>query len=166
MAQRTDRPYDVVLLGATGFAGRLTAEYLAGNAPAGCRWALAGRNRDKLAALRDELTAIDPSCADLPLLSADVTQERSLRELTESTRVIATTVGPYVLYGDGLVAACAASGTDYLDLTGEPEFVNVSYVRHHRRAVGTGARIVHSAGFDSVPHDLGAYFTVQQLPSG
>jgi short subunit dehydrogenase-like uncharacterized protein len=177
MAQRTGRPrpsssdrssdrhYDVVVFGATGFAGRLTAEYLARHAPAGCRWALAGRNPRKLAAVRDEMAAINPSCADLPLLSADVEDERSLRDVAESTRVIATTVGPYVLYGDGLVAACAVAGTDYLDLTGEPEFVNLSYVRHHRTAQESGARLIHAAGFDSIPHDLGAYFTVRQLPS-
>ena len=172
MAQRTGRPrpstptrpHDIVVFGATGFAGRLTAEYLAHHAPAGCRWALAGRNPAKLAAVRDALAEIDPACAELPLLTADVEDERSLRAVAESTRVVVTTVGPYVLYGDGLVAACAAAGTDYLDLTGEPEFVNVSYVRHHRTALDSGARLIHAAGFDSVPHDLGAYFTVQQLP--
>src|SRR4051794_12295674 len=152
------RPYDVVLLGATGFAGRLTAEYLAGAAPADCRWALAGRNPDKLARVRDELAALHPALPVPELITADITRERSLRELAASTRVVATTVGPYVLYGDGLVAACAAAGTDYLDLTGEPEFVDVCYVRHHATALESGARIVHAAGFDSIPHDLGAYF--------
>src|SRR3954471_11531069 len=160
------RPHDLVVFGATGFAGRLTAEYLARTAPSACRWALAGRSRDKLARVRDDLTAIDPACADLPLLAADVDDERSLRALAETTRVVATTVGPYVLYGDGLVAACAAAGTDYLDLTGEPEFVDVSSVRHHATALDSGARIVHAAGFDSIPHDLGAYFTVRELPEG
>jgi short subunit dehydrogenase-like uncharacterized protein len=158
------RPYDVVVFGATGFAGRLTAEYLARNAPPECRWALAGRNQAKLAAVRDDLAAIDPSLAKLPLLSADVTDAASLREIATCTRVVITTVGPYALYGNALVEACAAAGTDYLDLTGEPEFVNTCYVRHHRAAMESGARIVHSAGFDSIPHDLGAYFTVLQLP--
>jgi short subunit dehydrogenase-like uncharacterized protein len=156
--RNAERPYDVVVFGATGFAGRLTAEYLARSAPAGCRWALAGRSAERLARVQAELEV------DVPLLTADVMDERSLRELTEATRVIATTVGPYVLYGDGIVAACAATGTDYLDLTGEPEFVDTTYVRHHAHATDTGARIVHAAGFDSIPHDLGAYFTVQQLP--
>ncbi|HET6876469.1 MAG TPA: saccharopine dehydrogenase NADP-binding domain-containing protein [Jatrophihabitans sp.] len=160
------RPFDITVFGATGFVGRLTAEYLARHAPASCRWALAGRNRDKLEAVRADLSAITPSCADLPLLSADVSDLGSLRELADSTRVVISTVGPYVLYGDGLVAACAAAGTDYLDLTGEPEFVDTCYVRHHRTALESGARIVHAAGFDSIPHDAGALFTVQQLPEG
>jgi short subunit dehydrogenase-like uncharacterized protein len=158
------RPYDVVVFGATGFAGGLTAEYLARNAPPDCRWALAGRNPDRLAEVRSRLVDVDPALADLPLLSADVTDPNSLRQVADSARVVITTVGPYVLYGEALVAACAAAGTDYLDLTGEPEFVNTSYVRHHRTAVESGARIVHAAGFDSIPHDLGAYFTVTQLP--
>ncbi|MDV9189700.1 saccharopine dehydrogenase NADP-binding domain-containing protein [Streptomyces sp. SR27] len=158
------RPYDVVLFGATGFVGELTAEYLAGHAPAECRWALAGRSLGKLEALRDRLAAGRPHLAELPLLVADSADPGSLRELAESTRVVATTVGPYVWYGDGLVAACAEAGTDCVDLTGEAEFVDQTYVRHDARARETGARIVHACGFDSVPHDLGVYFTVRQLP--
>lgn len=165
MAPNTgSRPFDIVLFGATGFVGRLTAKYLARQAPQSCRWALAGRSRSKLEALRDELTAVSASCADLPLLSAEVDDPASLRNLAESTRVVISTVGPYVLYGDALVAACASAGTDYLDLTGEPEFVDTCYVRHHRTASESGARIVHAAGFDSIPHDAGALFTVRQLP--
>lgn len=158
------RPYDVVLFGATGFAGGLTAEYLAIHAPAGCRWALAGRNRAKLEQLRQHLTAVDPRCADLPLLHADADDAGSLRELAESAHVVATTVGPYVWYGEQLVAACAEAGTDYADLSGEAEFADRMYLEHDARARETGARIVHACGFDSVPHDLGVYFTVQQLP--
>ncbi|WP_346768357.1 saccharopine dehydrogenase NADP-binding domain-containing protein [Streptomyces sp. R301] len=160
------RPYDVVLYGATGFVGELTAEYLAEHAPAGCRWALAGRSPAKLAALRDRLAAGRPHLAGLPLLTADSGDPASLRALAESARVVASTVGPYVWYGEGLVAACAEAGTDYLDLTGEPEFVDLVYVRHDARARETGARIVHACGFDSVPHDLGVLFTVGQLPEG
>ena len=162
---RDDRPYDLVLFGATGFTGGLTAEYLARHAPAGLRWALAGRNPAKLAAVRDRLAAIDPALAGLPLLTADVTDPESLRAVAESARVVATTVGPYIHHGEPLVAACAAAGTDYLDITGEPEFVDLMYVRHHAEAVRTGARLVHACGFDSIPHDLGAWFTVKQLPS-
>ncbi|MFI1467296.1 saccharopine dehydrogenase family protein [Streptomyces wuyuanensis] len=159
-----DRPYDIVLFGATGFVGALTAEYLAAHVPEGCRWAVAGRSRARLEQLRERLTAVDPACADLPLLVADAADPDSLRALAESTRVVATTVGPYVWYGEPLVAACAEAGTDYADLTGEPEFVDSVYVRHDARARETGARLVHACGFDSVPHDLGVYFTVRQLP--
>ncbi|MFD6358872.1 saccharopine dehydrogenase family protein [Streptomyces roseolus] len=164
--EAADRPYDVVLYGATGFVGELTAEYLAEHAPAGCRWALAGRSPAKLAALRDRLAAGRPHLAGLPLLTADSGDPAALRALARSARVVASTVGPYVWYGEGLVAACAEAGTDYLDLTGEPEFVDLVYVRHDARARETGARIVHACGFDSVPHDLGVLFTVEQLPEG
>ncbi|MFE9205168.1 saccharopine dehydrogenase family protein [Micromonospora sp. NPDC007230] len=160
---RDDRPYDLVLFGATGFTGGLTAEYLARHAPAGLRWALAGRNPGKLAAVRDRLAAIDAGLAELPLLTADATDPASLRAVAERGRVVATTVGPYIHYGEPLVAACAAAGTDYVDITGEPEFVDLMYVRYHAEAVRTGARLVHACGFDSTPHDLGAWFTVRQL---
>ncbi len=160
------RPYDLVLFGATGFTGGLTAEYLARNIPDGCRWALVGRSLPKLEQVRARLVAIDPALDALPLLVADAGDPESLRAVAEQARVVITTVGPYVEYGEPLVAACAEAGTDYVDLTGEPEFVDRMYVAHHARAVETGARIVHACGFDSVPHDLGALFTVQQLPAG
>ncbi|MEV4657854.1 saccharopine dehydrogenase NADP-binding domain-containing protein [Micromonospora sp. NPDC049301] len=161
-----ERTYDVVLFGATGYTGGLTAEYLARHTPPGLRWALAGRNPDRLAAVRDRLAAIDPTLAGLPLLTADVTDADSLRAVAESTRVVASTVGPYIHHGEPLVAACARAGTDYLDITGEPEFVDLMYVRHHAEATRTGARLVHACGFDSIPHDLGVWFTVKQLPAG
>lgn len=161
-----DRPYDIVLFGATGFVGRLTAQYLAAHAPDGLRWAIAGRGEEKLLRLRDRLTAAADTAADIGVLLADVSDPASLRELAGHARVVATTVGPYVRHGDALVAACADAGTDYLDLTGEPEFVDLAYVRHDARARETGARLVHACGFDSVPHDLGVYFTVRQLPEG
>ena len=161
-----DREFDVVLFGATGFTGGLTADYLAGATPDGCRWALAGRNPGKLEAVRDRLTATHPELADLPLLHADAGDPASLADVAGRTRVVISTVGPYVEHGEPLVAACAEAGTDYVDLTGEPEFVDTVYVKHHQRAVATGARIVHACGFDSVPHDLGVMFTVQQLPEG
>jgi short subunit dehydrogenase-like uncharacterized protein len=158
--------HDIVVFGATGFTGGLTAEYLARNAPSGMPWALAGRNREKLEAMRARLSEIDQACADLPLLQADVEDAGALREVAESAGVVITTVGPYIRYGEPLVAACAAAGTDYVDLTGEPEFVDLMWLRHHEEAEGTGARLVHCCGFDSIPHDLGAFFTVQQLPEG
>jgi short subunit dehydrogenase-like uncharacterized protein len=161
-----ERSYDIVILGATGFTGGLTAEYLARHAPDGCRWALAGRDRARLEAVRARLAGVDPSLAALPLLHAEAGDAASLAAVAESTRVVATTVGPYLEHGEPLVAACAAAGTDYVDLTGEPEFADRMYVAHHDRAVATGARIVHACGFDSVPHDLGVWFTVQHLPQG
>ncbi|TQJ56951.1 saccharopine dehydrogenase NADP-binding domain-containing protein [Streptomyces sp. NBC_00080] len=158
--KRSDRPYDIVLFGATGFVGTLTAEYLAAHAPDGLRWAIAGRGGEKLERLRERLGG------DVGVLRADVSDPASLRALAEQARVVATTVGPYVSYGEELVAACADTGADYLDLTGEPEFVDLMYVRHDARARETGARLLHACGFDSVPHDLGVYFTVRQLPEG
>ena len=161
----SDREYEVVVYGATGFTGALTAEYLAGHAP-GLRWALAGRNRGKLEAVRDQLAAIDPALSELPLLAADASDPVSLRTLAESTKVVITTVGPYIQYGEPLVAACAAAGTDYVDLTGEPEFVDRMWLGYHEQAQQTGARLVHSCGFDSIPYDLGVLYTVGLMPEG
>jgi short subunit dehydrogenase-like uncharacterized protein len=160
MPAAADRAHDIVVFGATGFTGALTAQYLAEHADAGTRWALAGRNRDKLEKLREQLGV------DVDLLHADVEEPASLREVAEATRVLVTTVGPYIHYGEPVVAACAAAGTAYLDLTGEPEFMDRMYVLHHAAAQRTGARLIHACGFDSVPHDLGAQFTVEQLPDG
>lgn len=159
---RADRTYDIVLFGATGFVGELTAEYLAAHAPEGLRWAVAGRDAGKLERLRERL----PGGSAIGVLRAHAGDPESMRELAGHARVVATTVGPYLTYGEELVAACAEAGTDYVDLSGEPEFVDLMYVRHDARARETGARLVHACGFDSVPHDLGAYFTVAQLPEG
>jgi len=151
--------FHVVLFGATGFTGGLTAEYLARAADSQTRWALAGRNPAKLEATRERL-----GVPDLPLITADVTDPASLRRVAESAKVVISTVGPYIQYGEGLVAACAAAGTDYVDLTGEPEFVDLMWLRYHEQAERTGARIVHCCGFDSIPHDLGVLYTVNRLP--
>lgn len=161
-----DRTYDLVLFGATGFTGGLTADYLAEHADAGTRWALAGRDRGRLEAVRDRLAAIDPACGELDLLIADAADPAALRAIAEAARVVITAVGPYRRHGEPLVAACAAAGTDYVDLTGEPTFVDRMYVRYHRQAQRSGARILHACGFDSIPHDLGVYYTVQHLPEG
>ena len=160
-AARPDRPYDLVVVGATGFTGGLTAEYLVKHAPDGMRWALAGRNRGKLEAVRDRLGA---AAGELDLLDVDVTEASSVRAVADAARVLITTVGPYLQHGEPFVAACAAAGTDYVDLTGEPEFVDRMYLAHHEAAERSGARIVHACGFDSIPHDLGAQFTVEHLP--
>lgn len=159
---KTDRAYDIVLFGATGFVGTLTAEYLAAHAPEGLRWAIAGRSVQRLEQVRERLRG----ASEIGVLQADVADPGSLRDIARDARVVATTVGPYLNYGEELVAACADAGTDYADLTGEPEFVDLTYVRHDARARETGARLVHACGFDSIPHDLGAYFTVGQLPEG
>lgn len=151
--QRT-RTLDVVVYGATGFVGRLVAEYLARSAPGGTRIGLAGRSIDRLERVRAEL---GPAAADWPLLRADAKDEQSLRDLAAATHVVATTVGPYAKYGLPLVAACAEAGTDYVDLTGETPFARESIDLFHDKAVASGARIVHSCGFDSIPSDLGVH---------
>ncbi|UNO44328.1 saccharopine dehydrogenase NADP-binding domain-containing protein [Streptomyces sp. MST-110588] len=161
-----ERPYDLVLFGATGFAGALAAEYLAAHAPEDCRWALAGRSTAKLERLRERLTEIAPGCAALPLLQADITDHAAVRALAADARVVATTVGPYLTYGEPLVAACAEAGTDYADISGEPEFVDRMYLRYDATARRSGARLMHACGFDVVPHDLGVRFTVEHLPQG
>ncbi len=154
-----------MLFGATGFTGALTAEYLA-RAGTGTRWALAGRNQSKLEAVRERLTQIDPAAGQLSLLTADIGDRESLRRVARSAKVLITTVGPYINYGEPMVAACAAAGTDYVDLTGEPEFVDLMWLRYQEAARRSGARLVHSCGFDSIPHDLGALYTVSRLPEG
>ncbi len=161
-----DERYDVVLLGATGFTGALTAEYLAAHAGSSTRWALAGRDTAKLAALRSRLTAVAAGCDPTALLEVDVGDPGSVRAMAESARVVITTVGPYIRYGEPVVAACAAAGCSYVDLTGEPEFVDRMYLRYGEQAAASGARLVHSCGFDSIPYDLGALFTVSQLGGG
>jgi short subunit dehydrogenase-like uncharacterized protein len=161
-----ERAHDLVLFGATGFTGGLTADYLAANGPAQMRWALVGRNRSKLEAVAARLAASDSVAPAPEILVADAADAATLKEVAESTRVVVTTVGPYALYGAPLVAASAAAGTDYVDLTGEPEFVDRMWIENHAAAERSGARIVHCCGFDSIPHDLGAYFTVKQLPEG
>ncbi len=148
----TPREHDLVVFGATGFVGALLAGYLAGAAPDGVRIALAGRSRDKLERVRSGLPG---RAHDWPLVTADSTDPSSMAALAQSTRVVATTVGPYARYGMPLVEACAEAGTHYCDLTGEVLFVREAIDRYDGVARGSGARIVHSCGFDSVPSDLG-----------
>jgi short subunit dehydrogenase-like uncharacterized protein len=144
------REFDIVLYGATGFVGKLTAEYLA-RAGGDARIALAGRSQDKLLAVRETLPATAQSW---PLIAADASQPSTLNAMAAKTRVVVTTVGPYLRYGLPLVAACAAAGTDYADLTGEAIFIRECIDVHHKQAIDTGARIVNSCGFDSIPSDL------------
>lgn len=152
----TQPKFDIVVYGASGFTGKLVAEYLAAQygPGSGLTWAMAGRSRDKLATVRDEIGA--PK--DTPLIEADASDPGSLKAMVEQARAILTTVGPYQLYGSELVAACAASGTDYLDLCGEPAWMRQMIDAHHTAAQASGARILFSCGFDSIPFELGVFF--------
>jgi len=145
--------FDLVVHGATGFTGRLVVEYLLQRYPAGSglRWAMGGRSAAKLAAVRDALGAP----ADTPLVVTDSADPASLQALMAQARLVLTTVGPYQLYGSALVAACAASGVDYVDLCGEPAWMRQMIDAHEAQAKASGARIVFSCGFDSIPFDLG-----------
>jgi short subunit dehydrogenase-like uncharacterized protein len=149
----TPREFDIVLYGATGFVGKLTAEYLARSAP-DARIALAGRSTERLGAVRETL---GEGAQSWPVLVADAASPSTLTEMAARTQVVITTVGPYTRYGLPLVAACAAAGTDYADLTGEAMFVRESIDLYHKQAADTGARIVHACGFDSIPSDLSVY---------
>jgi len=148
-----DREFDIVLYGATGFSGGLTAGYLA-KAGREARIALAGRSRERLLAVRD---ALGPSAQNWPLVIADASEPSTLDAMAARTQVVGTAVGPYIRCGLPMVAACAKSGTDYADLTAEAMFVRSSIDLYHKQAVDTGARIVHSCGFDSMPSDLNVY---------
>ncbi len=152
--------FDIVVYGATGFTGQLVAEYLAAHysgegAP---KWAMAGRSLDKLTSVRDAIGAP----VDTPLIVADASDPASLKAMIEQTRSVLTTVGPYQLYGSELVAACAAMGTDYLDLCGEPIWMRQMIDAHQATAQASGARIVFSCGFDSVPFELGTFFVQEE----
>ncbi len=143
------REFDIIIYGATGYTGRLVAEYLMGKD--GLKWAMAGRSLDKLASVRDEIGAP----ADIPLVVADASDPASIDMMAKRARVIISTVGPYQLYGDELVAACVANGTDYCDLCGEPAWMRQKIDEHGEAAKASGARITFSCGFDSIPFDLG-----------
>lgn len=152
----TNKPFDIMLWGATGFVGALIAEYLTQNDDSGkIQWALAGRNRDKLETLKKQL---GPKAASREVLVADTADPKSLDDLVSQTRVILTTVGPYAKYGSELVAACARNGIDYCDLAGETPWIQRMIDAHQDEAVASGARIVPCCGFDSIPSDLGVLF--------
>ena len=150
----TDKEFDLIVFGATGFTGRLVAEYLHLSGAGGARWAIAGRSLDKLGKVRDELH-LPPSVA---LLKADAGDAAALQRLVARTRVVITTVGPYQLHGEPLATACAAGGTDYVDLCGEPLWMAKMIDKLTPLAQKSGARIVFSCGFDSVPFDLGVVY--------
>lgn len=157
----TDREFGIVVYGATGYTGKLVAEYMSKQYPAGgdVSWAMAGRSQAKLEGVRDELGLP----ADFPLIVADASKPASIEDLAKRCSVVLTTVGPYQLYGNELVAACAAAGTDYVDLCGEPAWMKEAIEKHGEAAKASGARIVFSCGFDSIPFDLGVHFLQSQM---
>lgn len=158
-----EHEFDIIVYGATGYTGRLVAEYLGSHYGNGSetapnwapRWAMAGRSQEKLEAVRDEIGA----AADTPLVVADAANPASLEAMCARTKVVLTTVGPYQLYGDALVDACVKTGTDYADLCGEPAWMAEQIEKHHDAAKQSGARICFSSGFDSIPFDLGVLMT-------
>jgi short subunit dehydrogenase-like uncharacterized protein len=152
--------FDIIVYGATGFTGQLVAEYLATHYrdDPQLKWAMAGRSLDKLKSVRDAIGAR----ADTPLIAADASHPASLQAMIGHTRLVISTVGPYQLYGTDLVAACAASGIDYIDLCGEPIWMRQMIDAHQATAESSGARIVFSCGFDSLPFELGVFFCQEQ----
>lgn len=148
------REFDLVVYGASGFTGRLVAEYVNERYGQDLKWALAGRNEEKTRAVREELGIAD----SVPVIAADADKPETLKALAQRTRAIITTVGPYQLYGEPLVAACAEAGTDYVDLCGEPAWMRQMIDAYDETAKKSGARIVFSCGFDSIPFDLGVFF--------
>jgi len=157
---KSSSKFDIVVYGATGFTGQLVAEYLAAQykSDSQLKWAMAGRSLDKLKSVRDAIGA-NP---DTPLIVADASDVASLQAMVATTRSVITTVGPYQHYGNDLIAACAASGTDYFDLCGEPIWMRQMVDKHEAAAKASGARIVFSCGFDSVPFELGAFYVQEE----
>ena len=157
---KSSSKFDIVVYGATGFTGQLVAEYLAAQykSDSQLKWAMAGRSLGKLKSVRDAIGA-NP---DTPLIVADASDVASLQAMVATTRSVITTVGPYQHYGNDLIAACAASGTDYFDLCGEPIWMRQMIDKHEAAAKASGARIVFSCGFDSVPFELGALYVQEE----
>jgi short subunit dehydrogenase-like uncharacterized protein len=157
MSNQTEAPYDLVVFGATSFVGKILSRYLFETCGTGqsVNWAIAGRSSAKLDALKAELGS---GAENLPVIVADAADEDAMRSLCEQTRVVISTVGPYALYGEPLVKACATTGTDYCDLTGEVHWIRRMISKYEEQAQQSGARIVHCCGFDSIPSDLGVWF--------
>jgi short subunit dehydrogenase-like uncharacterized protein len=159
------REYDITLFGATGFTGILTAEYLASRrAKEDFSLAIAGRNKGRLLGLKYELEKKYIG-SEINILLADVDEEPSIRKMAEATKVLISTVGPYLLYGETVVRACVVSGTHYLDLTGEGSFVEQMELKYHKSAIESEAKIINCCGYDSIPADFGTYFTIKNLPT-
>ena len=157
----SEREFDLVVFGASGYTGKLVAEYIQNEygGDQSLKWALAGRNKDKLAGIKEDLNLE----SDLTILEVDSNDQESLDAMTSAAKCILTTVGPYQLYGSNLVESCAKNGTDYVDLTGEPGWMYEMINEHKETAKKSGARIVFSCGFDSIPFDLGVFFVQQAV---
>ena len=154
----TDKPFDIILYGATSFVGQIMTRYMKAQFGDGAiKWAIAGRSRSKVEKLREDI-----GLSGIELIVADANDEAALKAMCARTKVIVSTVGPYALYGDTLVKVCATSGTHYCDLTGEPQWIHKMQARHETAARQSGAWIVHCCGFDSIPSDLGVHFLQQQ----
>ncbi|MAD08852.1 MAG: saccharopine dehydrogenase, partial [Gammaproteobacteria bacterium] len=154
--ENTERPFDIIVWGASGFTGRIVVDYMHREYGSGnLRWAIAGRNPAKLESVVGQ--------RDIPVLTADSHDSDSLEKLVQQTKVILTTVGPYARYGSELVAACAQHGTHYCDLTGESLWMREMITAHQQTARDSGARIVHTCGFDSIPSDIGVYFLQKEM---
>lgn len=165
MTRSAERTWDIVLFGATGFTGQLVAEELARMIRGSdLRWAIAGRDAVRLREIQASLVGMHPDHGAVGIVVADARDDASLRAMARSARIVVTTVGPYTLHGEPLLSACVAEGTHYLDLTGEPGFVKRSRATHGDAARAARIRVVHCCGFDSIPADLGALYTVSRLP--
>lgn len=156
------RPYKIVIFGATGFTGRLTCLYLASSVPSDFHWAIAGRNQARLQDIKKQILETAPD-AHVDILIADSSKSQTLDEVTSSTNVIISTVGPFVLHGTPLVASCVKNGTDYVDITGETHWIRQIISDYHHDAKEKGVAIVHCCGFDSIPSDLGALFVAENM---
>ena len=160
------RKYDIVIFGSTGFTGGLVAEYFAQNVPLNkIKWAIAGRNAEKLQSIKHKLQLLNAECEEIDILECNSEDLKSLEKVTGQTTIIITTVGPFALYGENLVQACVNTSTNYCDITGEPEFVKSILNKHDAVAKEKGIYIINCCGFDSIPADAGAYFTALQLPA-
>jgi short subunit dehydrogenase-like uncharacterized protein len=158
------RDYELVLFGATGFTGGLVADHLAKYAGGSTRWAIAGRDRAKLETIRARLVSAHPRC-DVGVVLADVGDPASLLAMARACRAVLSTVGPYIEYGEPVVRACVEAGTHHLDITGEPAFLALVEERYHESARAKGVRLIHCCGLDSIPADVGAFYTAKQLPA-
>ncbi|OQR95115.1 hypothetical protein ACHHYP_00388 [Achlya hypogyna] len=160
------RDYDAVIFGASGFTGQYIAVEWAKTCKKSYRWALAGRSKAKLEATRQHVQEEIGSEANIPIVIADVFDEPAMAALCSSTRLVINCTGPYRLFGEPVVRACVAAGTHYVDITGEPQFIETMALRYHADAERAGALVVHSCGFDSIPSDMGAVFASNQFPEG